>query len=179
MAPEPLLTRRTAPLLSDKLLHVDLPSEIPGADARCRVSMQRCKLYANRHYQGDMPDYLPAGLMEYVLNNVSKNSPPYHVTQDDVSTPLQRLEAEKITGHQSVRGRGGVIAVMYETHWTGLSGPSWERQMDLQLFRHELLLCWASTPNHHRQSCTTGTFSEQLQVILVAWIRLRYSRRMA
>ena len=42
-------------------------------------------------------------------------------------TPRQRLEVEKITGHQSVRGRGGVIAVMYETHWTGLSGPPWER----------------------------------------------------
>ena len=62
-----------------------------------------------------MPKYLPAGLMQYVLNNFSKKSPPYHVTQYDVSTPLQRLEMEKITGHQSVRGRGGIIAVMYET----------------------------------------------------------------
>ena len=39
--------------------------------------------------------------------------PPYHVTQDDVSAPLQRLEVEKIISHQSVRGRGGVIAVLY------------------------------------------------------------------
>ena len=69
----------------------------------------------------------PAGLTQYVLNNFAKKSPPYHVTQDDVSTPLRRLELEKITGHQSVRGRGGVIAVMYETHWTCLSGSSWER----------------------------------------------------
>ena len=53
---------------------------------------------------------------KYVLNNFSKNPPPYHVTEDDVSTPLQRLEVEKITGHQSARGRGGVIAVMYETY---------------------------------------------------------------
>ena len=50
-----------------------------------------------------------------------QESPPYHVTQHDVSTPLQRLEVEKITGHQSVRSRGGVIAVMYETHLTDLS----------------------------------------------------------
>ena len=68
-----------------------------------------------------MPKYLPAGLIQYVLNNFSKKFPPYHVTQDDVSTPLERPKVERITGHQSVRGRGGVIAVMYETRWTGLS----------------------------------------------------------
>ena len=85
-----------------------------------------------------MPKYLPAELTQYVLNSFSKKSPPYHVTQVDVSTPLQRLEVEKIIGHKSVRGRGGVIAGMYETHWTGLSGPSWEREMNLQLFRHEI-----------------------------------------
>ena len=65
---------------------------------------------------------------------------------------LQRLKVEKITGHQAVRGRGGVIAVMYETHWTGLSGLSWEREIDLQLFRHEILRYWAGTPNQHRQT---------------------------
>ena len=63
-----------------------------------------------------MPKYLPADLMQYVLNNFSKKPPPYHVTQEDVSTPLQRLKVEKITGHQSVRDRGVVIAMMYETH---------------------------------------------------------------
>ena len=94
---------------------------MPGADVRLRVSVQRCKPCANLHDEGDMPKYLPAGLMKYVLNNFSTKFTPYHVTQDDVSTPLQRLEVEKITGHQSVRGRGGVIAVMYETRWTGLS----------------------------------------------------------
>ena len=106
---------------------------MPGTDARRRVSVQRCKPCANPHDHGYMPKYFPAELTQYVLNNFSKKSPPYHVTQDDVSTPLQRLELEKTTGHPSVRGRGGVIAVMYETHWTGLSGPSWEREMDFQL----------------------------------------------
>ena len=95
---------------------------------------------------------MPAGLTQHVLNNFSKKFPPYHVTQDGVSTPLQGLEVEKITGHQSIRGRGGIIAVMYETHWTGLSGPSWERKMDLQLFRHEIFRYWAGTPNQHRQT---------------------------
>ena len=69
----------------------------------------------------------------------SKTSPPYQVTQDNVSTPLQRLEVEQITGHQSVQGRGGVIAVLYKTHWAKLSEPSWEREMDLHLSRSHIL----------------------------------------
>ena len=76
----------------------------------------------------------------------------YHVTQDDVSTPLQRLEVEKISGHQSVRGRGGVIAVLYKTHWVGISEPSWEREMDLHLSRPHILRYWAGTPDQHRQA---------------------------
>ena len=112
--------------LGAKLLHFDLPPDTPGADARRRVSVQRCKPCTNAHDHGDMPEYLPAGLTRYVLNNLSKKSFPYHVAQDDVSAPLQRLEVEKIIGHQSIRGRGGIIAVMYETHGTGLSRPSWE-----------------------------------------------------
>ena len=93
-----------------------------------------------------------------MLNNFYKKSSPYHVTQDDVSTSLQRLQVEKITGHQSVLGRGGVIAVMYGTHWTGLSRPSWEREMDLQLSRHAILRYWAGSPIQHRQPtvCTAG-----------------------
>ena len=75
---------------------------MPGADARRRVSVQRCKPCPNPHDRGDMPEYLPAGLTQYVLNIINK-SPPYHVTQGDVSTPLQRLEVEKIDGHQSDR----------------------------------------------------------------------------
>ena len=43
--------------------------------------------------------------------------------------------------------------VVYETHWTGLSRPSWELEMDLQLSRH-ILRYWAclssesAPPNH-------------------------------
>ena len=85
------------------------------------MTIERCKPCANSHDSGDMPKYLPAGLTQYVLDIFSKKSPPYHVTQDDVSTPLQRLEVEQIAGHQSVRGRGGVIAVLYKTRWAGLS----------------------------------------------------------
>ena len=88
-----------------------------------------------------MPKYLPAELTQYVLHNCSNKSHPYRVTQDDVSALLQRLEVEKITGHQSVRGRGGVIAVLYKMHWVGLSEPPWEREIDLHLSHSPILRC--------------------------------------
>ena len=136
--------------LGAKLLYLDIPSDMPGADARRRVSVQRRKPCANSHDHGDMPKHLPAELAKYVLYNLSKKSSPFHVTHDDVSTPLQRLEVEKITGHHLVCGGGGVIAMMYETHWTSRSRPPWEREVDLQLFRREILRYWAGTPNKHR-----------------------------
>ena len=58
----------------------------------------------------------------------------------------------KITGNQSVRGRGEVIAVLYKTHWAAISEPSWEREMDLQLSRTQRLRYWAGTPDQHRQT---------------------------
>ena len=84
--------------LGSSLLYLDLPFDLPGSNARRRVAIERFKPFANRHDSGDMPKYPPAGLTQYVLNNFSKKSPPYHVTQDNVSTPLQRLEVEQITG---------------------------------------------------------------------------------
>ena len=55
-------------------------------------------------------------------------------------------------GHQSVRGRGGVIAVLYKAHWAGLSEPSLKREMNLQLSRTHILRYWAGTPDQHRQT---------------------------
>ena len=123
-----------------------------SSSRRWREDIERCKPSANPHDSGDMPKYLSAELTQYVLNIFSKKSPPYHVTQDDVSTPLQRLEVGQITGHQSVRGRGGVIAVLYKTHWAGLSEPSWKREMNLHLSRSLILRYWAGTPDQHRQT---------------------------
>ena len=98
-----------------------------------------------------MPRYLLAGQTQYVLNT----SPTYHVAQDDVSTPLQRLEVEQITGHQFIRGRGGVNAVLYKTHWAGLSEPSWRREMDLHLSRSHVLRVWAGIPDQHGHLITS------------------------
>ena len=66
--------------------------------------------------------------------------------------PLQRLEVDQITGHHSVRGRGGVIEVLYKTQWEGPSEPSWEREMDLHLSRSHILRYWAGPPDQHRQT---------------------------
>ena len=77
---------------------MDLPTEEPGADAHRRVAGERCKSCTNPRDHGDMPKYLPDGLMQYVLNRFTKKIPPYHVAQDDVSAPLKRLEVERMTG---------------------------------------------------------------------------------
>ena len=53
--------------------------------------------------------------------------------------------------HSSVT-RGGVISVIYKTHWLGLSEPSWGQEMDLQHSRIHILRYSAGTPDQHRQT---------------------------
>ena len=60
--------------LGSNLLYLDLPSDLPGSDARRRVAIERCKPCANPHDSGDIPKYLPAALTQYVLNNIPKSS---------------------------------------------------------------------------------------------------------
>ena len=151
LAPVPPMTARTAPLWALSSYTWIYPPTCPArmlagafrynaaSPVPTLTTMATCRSVAS-------------GVDPICADNFSMKSPPYHVTQDDVSTPLRRFEVKKIIRHQSVRGRGGVIAVMYETHWTGLSGPSWEREMDLQFFRHEILRYWVCTPNQHRQT---------------------------
>ena len=55
--------------LGAKLLHSDFPPDMPGADARWYISIQRCKPCANPHDRGGTTKYWPAGLTLYVLNN--------------------------------------------------------------------------------------------------------------
>ena len=99
--------------LAAKLLYLDLPNDMPGPDAHCRVSTARCKPCTNPYDTTDLPRYFPAGLTRYVLNNYTNRSPPFHVTADDVSVPVERLEVDKISSHPSLRNRGGAIAVLY------------------------------------------------------------------
>ena len=48
-----------------------------------------------------------------------RKCPPFHVTDDDVepSIDVEYLEVDTIVAHQFVRGRGGKVAVLYETRW--------------------------------------------------------------
>ena len=138
--------------LQDKLLLLDFPSDLPGLDSKPRVSVERCKPCHNPDDTSDIPRHLPADLTTYLLTASDTKFPPYHVTLDDVTPPPERLEVEQITGHQLVRGRGGFIAVLYETHWTGLLSPSWERELDLQHFRRHISLYWSGKPTQHRQT---------------------------
>lgn len=106
-----MATRRKVkvPPLGAVFLHLDLPSEVPGANSHRRITVVRCKPSANPHDSSDgMLKYLLVGLLQYVLKTFTKESRPYRVTQDDVSTPLQRSE-----GNQAI-GRGSTIAIMYE-----------------------------------------------------------------
>ena len=125
---------------------------MPGRDSKHRVSVLRCKPCRNPDDIDDLPKHLPANLTKYVLSSFSTKSPPFHVTFDDISPPPERLEVDQISGHQLVRGRGGVLAVMYETHWAGLLSPSWEHERDLQLHRPHILRYWSGTPSQHRQT---------------------------
>ena len=87
-----------------------------------------------------------------MLSSFSTKSPPFHVTLEDISPPPERLEIEQITGHQLVRGRGGILAVLYKSHWAGLLTPSWERERDLQHHRLHILRYWIGTPSQNRQT---------------------------
>ena len=136
--------------LGDKLLYLDLPSNLSGPAAKPRVTVARCKPFANPYDANDILRHLPAGLTQYVFHAFATKSPPYHVTTDDVSAPPTLIDVAKITGQQCVRGRGGTIAVLHETHWNVILRPTWERELDLQAFRHLILAYWANVPDHHQ-----------------------------
>ena len=137
--------------LGDKLLYFDLSSNLSGPAANPRVTVARWKPCANSHDADDMPRHLPAGLTQHVLHVfASKSSPPYHISTDDIATPPILINVAKTTGHQCVRGRGGAIAILYETHWDSLLRPTWERELGLQACRHHILSFWAARPAQHQ-----------------------------
>ena len=80
----------------------------------------------------------------------SRPSRPHTTSPRMTSPPFRSNRCCKITGHQCVRGRGGAIAVLYETHWNDILRPTWERELDLQAFRDLILAYWADGPDHHQ-----------------------------
>ena len=89
--------------LGDKLLYLDLPTNLSGLTAKPRVTVTRCKPCTNPYDADDMPRHLPAGLTQYVLHAFATKSPPYHVTTDDVSTPptlMRSLKSQASNAHE-------------------------------------------------------------------------------
>lgn len=114
--------------LGDKLLYLDLPSNLSDPTAKPRVTVACCKSCANPYNADDTPYRLPAGLKQYVLHAFVIKSLLYHMTTDDISAPTILIEG---TGHQCVRVRGGVVTVLCETHWHGILPLIWERELGI------------------------------------------------
>ena len=131
--------------VADKTLYLELPTDMTGKDQNKRVYVDRCKVCHNPNDDSDIPKYLPAGLSKYVLHSFTDKAPLFHPTTEDVMKSGIPVDREKITGHQLVQGRGGKLAVMYETHWEGLSSITWEREIDLKNFSRHILEYWMST----------------------------------
>ena len=87
VGPSPAHSQPDGRPLGDTLLYLGLPSNMSGPAAKPRVTVVRCKPFANPHDANDMSRYLPAGLTQYVLHTFATKSPPYYVTTDDVATP--------------------------------------------------------------------------------------------
>ena len=119
---------------------------MPGRDQKKRASVDRCKICHNPSNDSDIPKYLPAGLSKYVLHSFTDKSPPFHRTAEDVVKSGMPVGIEKTTGHQLARGRGGKLAVMYETHWERISSITWERAIDLKNFLRYILEYCMFTP---------------------------------
>ena len=90
-----------------------------------------------------MPRHLPAGLTQYAPHAFATKSPPYHVTTNDVSTPPTLIEVTKISGINVYEAE--VVQLQFYRKLTGKASfaPTWERELDLQAFRPEILAYWA------------------------------------
>lgn len=119
--------------LAAKLILLDLPSDMPGTDSHRYVSVVRCNTCVNpQDSHHEIPRYLPAGSTQYVFNNLTTKSPPYHVSQVEAPVPLRasrvpRWKKSSGTSRFAVCS-GGVIAVMYENRWEGPMRPCYEHE---------------------------------------------------
>ena len=82
-----------------------------------------------------------------MLHPFTNKPPPFHPTAEDVVKSGIPVDIY-ITGHQLVRGRGGELAVMHETHCEGLFSITWGRKIDLKNVSWHILEYWISTSRH-------------------------------
>lgn len=94
------------------------PAEKVVAGSSCSVYLVRYTACATPHDGGDflLHRYLPFRLTQDILNSFTEKGSPYDVTQDNVPEALEAFEMEFFSGHQSVCGHGGDIAVIYQDH---------------------------------------------------------------
>ena len=78
-------------------------------------------------------------MSSYVLNKYSDLSPPFHLTDDDV-TP------RSIRNHRILRGFSETVSVQYLTSWHELENTSWETEQDLEQYGNVVERYWAGNP---------------------------------
>ena len=149
-------------------LYWNPPSGIPGADARRRVSLLHCRLCANPCDSDDTPKYLMGELAQCVLNELAEKPPPYHVTLNNVSTPLRRLKVGTGSSRRCTR-RSGLDS---------LTRPGRGRWTSTILTAAGLFLYWAerrtstTKPTAYTVRCALLRNESSLAVTVSAGVRL-------
>lgn len=73
------------------------------------------------------------------------------MTMDNVDSPIELIQVNKSAANPTIRGRGGQLTSMYETHWKGTTRVSWEGKFDRKRFRRDILSYWAGIPEQRRK----------------------------
>ena len=81
-----------------KLLYLNLPSDMPGADAKRRVAVERCKPCTNPHDNTDMPRFLPADLTPYIRPLQPLDKIPAVSRDRRRCSVAQRMDVDKCYG---------------------------------------------------------------------------------
>ena len=109
--------------LGDNLLYLSLPSALPGSDDRRRVAVERCKPCANPHDSSDMPKYLPAGLMQYVLNNFPRS--PFRTTSLETTFRFPSIDERWRRSPNTSRSGDEVASSRCYTRRIGWDSPNY------------------------------------------------------
>ena len=131
--------------LGAHLLYLNLPNDIPGPGAHCRVSVARFKPCTNPHNTTNLPRYLPAGLSQHVLNNYTTKSPPVHATADDVSVPAEYLEIDKMPATSPYKA--GAESSPFSSLCRHLGNVNWTSSTPQHILEY-----WAGAPQQLRQA---------------------------
>ena len=128
----------------DELKFADSVARFSHADwERGRQLAPTCLAEVRYTTTGRPPAQSPDLLSRYPSNKLSFLSDTQELTNEG------RLHTR---GDHSSVTRGGVISVIYKTHWLGLSEQCWGWEMGLQHSRNHILCYWAGKPDQHSQT---------------------------